>query len=218
MPNSYSSWRTGIQIDNIYPVGSIYISVNSTNPHDLFGGSWEAIGGRFLIGVDSTYTAGSTGGAATVAHTHPQVAVTTGASSAANSGGPSTNTSGSTAISVAQMPSHAHQVYIWDDAGTKGNNYYYDGASQVFPGNGRMYYGSSSVWKSATIQCAVSGRGDISGGTNLVGSGSGHTHTLSSHTHTIAHTHDIAATTTGAASNTNNMPPYLAVYMWKRTA
>ena len=101
MPNSYGSWRTGIQIDNIYPVGSIYISVSSTNPHDLFGGTWESVGGRFLIGVDSTYTAGSTGGAATVAHTHSQVAVTTGASSAASSGAPSTNTSGSTAITVA---------------------------------------------------------------------------------------------------------------------
>ena len=50
-----------------------------------------------------------------------------------------------------------------------------------------------------------------------------HTHTLSNHTHTInAHTHTV--TPTGSISNTgggqahNNMPPYLCVYMWKRTA
>ena len=218
MPNSYGSWRTGVQIDNIYPVGSIYISVNSTNPRNLFGGTWEAVGGRFLIGVDNTYTAGSTGGAATVAHTHPQVAVTTGASSAANSGGPSTNTSGSTAITVAQMPSHGHPVYVWDNAGTKGTAYYYNGATKTNASAGRLYNDNASVWQSAAFTCATSGAGDISGSTTLIGGGSGHTHTLSSHTHTIAHTHSISATTTGAASNTNNMPPYLAVYMWKRTA
>ena len=39
---------------NAYPVGSIYLSVNDTNPSALFGGSWEAFGtGRCLVGVDS---------------------------------------------------------------------------------------------------------------------------------------------------------------------
>lgn len=47
-----------------YPVGSIYLSVNDTNPATLFGGTWERIGGRFLLGADDTYTAGSTGGEA----------------------------------------------------------------------------------------------------------------------------------------------------------
>lgn len=47
-----------------YPVGAIYLSVNDTNPATLFGGTWERIGGRFLLGADDTYTAGSTGGEA----------------------------------------------------------------------------------------------------------------------------------------------------------
>ena len=39
-------------VDLFYPVGSIYISVNSTNPETLFGGKWEAFSrGRTLIGV-----------------------------------------------------------------------------------------------------------------------------------------------------------------------
>lgn len=39
--------------DQVYPVGSIYITVNATNPSVLFGGVWEKIEGRFLIGTGS---------------------------------------------------------------------------------------------------------------------------------------------------------------------
>lgn len=47
-----------------YPVGAIYLSVVDTDPATLFGGTWERIGGRFLLGADDTYSAGSTGGEA----------------------------------------------------------------------------------------------------------------------------------------------------------
>lgn len=47
-----------------YPVGAIYLSVADTDPATLFGGTWERIGGRFLLGADDTYTAGGTGGEA----------------------------------------------------------------------------------------------------------------------------------------------------------
>lgn len=49
----------------IYPVGSIYMSVVSTNPSTLFGGTWEQLKDRFLLGAGDTYTAGATGGEAT---------------------------------------------------------------------------------------------------------------------------------------------------------
>ena len=49
----------------IYPVGSIYMSVNNTNPEILFGGKWEQIKDKFLLSAGNTYTAGSTGGEAT---------------------------------------------------------------------------------------------------------------------------------------------------------
>lgn len=49
-------------LDVVYPVGSVYISVNGTNPATLFGGSWTELQGRFLLGRSSTHSAGSTGG------------------------------------------------------------------------------------------------------------------------------------------------------------
>ena len=78
--------------DNIYPVGSIYMSVNDTNPSNLFGGTWTQLKDRFLLGAGSTYTNGSTGGSATQrlsaanlpSHTHPQYVATNGGSTQAN--------------------------------------------------------------------------------------------------------------------------------------
>ncbi len=47
-----------------YPVGTIYMSYDSTSPASLFGGSWAAITDKMLLGAGSTYTAGTTGGTA----------------------------------------------------------------------------------------------------------------------------------------------------------
>lgn len=49
-----------------YPVGSIYMSVNSTSPASLFGGTWEQIKDKFLLASGSSYTAGASGGKASV--------------------------------------------------------------------------------------------------------------------------------------------------------
>ena len=51
--------------DEIYPVGSIYMSVNNTNPSTLFGGTWSQIKDRFLLACGDIYSNGSTGGKAT---------------------------------------------------------------------------------------------------------------------------------------------------------
>lgn len=63
----------------LYPVGSIYLSVDATDPATLFGGEWVAWGsGRVPIGVDSTVSAlggpdklgGSGSHTHTVSHNH----------------------------------------------------------------------------------------------------------------------------------------------------
>ena len=47
----------------LYPVGSIYISMNSTDPSNYFGGVWQRIKKAFLFAADDeSYIAGSTGG------------------------------------------------------------------------------------------------------------------------------------------------------------
>lgn len=45
-----------------WPIGSIYMSVSSTSPANLFGGTWERISDTFLFAASSSYPAGSTGG------------------------------------------------------------------------------------------------------------------------------------------------------------
>lgn len=127
-------------LDNVYPVGSIYMSVNSTNPKNLFGGTWEQIQGKFLFGMNSSYPAGSTGGEIT----HK--------------------------LTSAEMPTHAHYMASGNASG--------DGTWK--PQNG--WYLVSSVTTDTTTWWAQIGM-DNAGGSE-------------------AH---------------NNMPPYLSVYIWKRT-
>lgn len=61
-------------VDTIYPIGSIYLSVNSGNPATIFPGTtWEQIKDRFLLASGNTYANGSSGGSANavvVSHSH----------------------------------------------------------------------------------------------------------------------------------------------------
>ena len=48
-------------LDITYPIGSIYMSVISTNPATLLGGTWSQLKDRFLLGAGDTYSNGATG-------------------------------------------------------------------------------------------------------------------------------------------------------------
>ena len=53
-------------LDLVYPIGSIYMSVNDTDPALLFGGAWERLTDRFLVGAGNIYENEEKGGSATV--------------------------------------------------------------------------------------------------------------------------------------------------------
>lgn len=64
----YFVWNGGsakVPLDYFYPIGSIYMSVNNISPALLFGGTWEKIEDKFLLGSGSDYTLGNEGGEAT---------------------------------------------------------------------------------------------------------------------------------------------------------
>lgn len=162
------SWELEVHgkklIDYIYPIGSIYLSVNSTSPATLFGGSWTQLKDRFLLGAGSTYSSGATGGAAT----HK--------------------------LSVAEMPSHAHDTPFFnnmtnncemksDFIGVFGKGVT---ASQALKDTGQT--STMEMWWINQTNTAEGNEWAYL--TSAKGSGSAH----------------------------NNMPPYLVVYMWKRTA
>ena len=52
-------------LNYLYPVGSIYMSVGTTSPAVLFGGTWEQIEGKFLLASSSSHALNSTGGSET---------------------------------------------------------------------------------------------------------------------------------------------------------
>ena len=142
--------------DLIYPVGSIYMSVNSTSPEVLFGGTWEQIQGKFLLGMSSSYPAGSSGGEAE--HT----------------------------LTSHEIPNHGHYL------GQQGNT------SRMLPTNhatndpSHEYYVTEVESSGSTYL-----KPNVTWGGYLIA------RTLIDTPYNQPH---------------NNMPPYLAVAIWKRTA
>lgn len=88
-----------VTASNIYPVGSIYMSVNSTNPSTLFGGTWEQIKGRFLLAA-GTPSANSDNYFGNMS------------GQAWNAGAGSTGGQDFHTLTTSEMPAHGHTVGI----------------------------------------------------------------------------------------------------------
>ena len=54
------------KLNNLFPIGYIYMSVDSTDPGTIFGGTWVPIKDRFLLAAGDTYVVDQTGGYAQV--------------------------------------------------------------------------------------------------------------------------------------------------------
>lgn len=128
-----------VVFEAIYPVGSIYMSLNATSPQVLFSGKWERLDDRFLIGAGTSYTVGTTGGEES--HT----------------------------LTVEEMPQHKHSVT--SGSMNKAVQVNDNASSKIYPA-----YSEINTSNDAWVQY------------------------------------------TGGSAAHNNMPPYLAVYMWKRVS
>lgn len=85
--NTWSNkpWKQLAYLDDIHPVGSIYMSMNKTDPSRLFGGTWRLIApGQVLVGVNEL---------------NPQF------NTPRKTGGEQTHR-----ISIDEMPAHNHQL------------------------------------------------------------------------------------------------------------
>ena len=199
----------GITIDDVYPVGSIYMSVASTSPETLFGGTWTRIQDVFLMCGGSSYSPGSTGGSADLvvpSHTH---SATTGAD------GAHTHT-----ITATSAGSHNHSAST-SSAGSHNHDLSGTGANSIC--------GITSVRKDAAIPTSPENPYYYCVAPADTASAGAHTHTVSvsnggAHTHsgTAAsagnHTHTVTVSSAGESGTGANIPPYLSVYCWRRDA
>lgn len=157
-------------VNVIYPVGSIYTSVNNVNPSALFGGTWEQIKDTFLLSAGDSYTAGNTGGEA------------------------------SHKLTMSEMPSHTHTF-----TGTAASHTHH---SKIFTSNNENFTMAINGIRLDGVSWCYSGD-------TTAGSTGGDSCGITSST---SITPKGTNSSTGSGTAHNNMPPYLTVYMWKRTA
>ncbi len=160
----------GATLQDVYPVGSVYIATVSTSPATLFGfGTWARLGeGRTLISQSSGDadfdTAKETGGAKT--HT----------------------------LTEAEIPAHTHV----QDAHTHVQNAHSHNIGHV---------------RSATTGAATTQIARTSDTSSTLGAD------VSTDNATAVNQNATAVNqSTGGGGAHNNMPPYIVVYIWERTA
>lgn len=120
-----------INVDLIYPIGSIYMTTSTVSPAVLFGGTWERIKGRCIVGVDESdtdfETVSKTGGSKYLQnHTHTL-------------NGGSSNYYGGSGDTGRWLPQYDENQYKWR----------VDGVSDVQTGNSgnlQPYY-TAYIWR-----------------------------------------------------------------------
>lgn len=191
------NWLKGKMTQVIYPVGAIYMTMNNINPAEVFGGTWEKVSGKFLLGSkDGEYAVGSNGGSATQS------------------------------LTISNMPNHSHSLTT-DGEHSHNGTIINNGSHNHTPSVADFNFSVSKDFRNANddverVQVALqaSGRRAITAqDSNSIGQ-TRTTSTNGEHTHDITisssglHTHSVG--TTGDGQPYNNMPPYLVVNIWRR--
>ena len=183
----YAPTGSGSVLD-AYPVGSIYMSVNNTNPGTLFGGTWTQLKDMFLLSAGSTYSVD-----------HATAANPTKDGGSANAIIPYHRHSVDS-VSISASGAHTH------DAGSNQAFLRYNqGTVSTGVQERSVASGASGNYKAPVVNNANTDWSYLDKTSSET-----HTHTVPSHNTNYAGT---SGNTTGA-----NMPPYLVVYMWKRIA
>lgn len=176
-----------------HPVGSIYESTDSTDPGTLFGGAWEAIKDRMLIGAGDSFGAGTTGGG--TSHT----------------------------LTVDEMPAHSHNAGSTSAGGHthyRGSMNITGGITIAAVGGDKtMIHGTSGAFSHSGEHEGGNGQAARDPGSysddisfNAADGWSGETSAAG------AHTHGVWVGNTGGGKAFSTMSPYLAVYIWRRVA
>ena len=197
-------------IDIVYPIGSIYITYDSTNPGTRWSGTtWiREAEGRCIIGLGTGYpTAGATGGGTTInlSHTHTSAAHTHSINS-------HTHSTSDHALTIDQMPSHTHiqNSHNHPIPYNANNSAYSSGWPYAFSSgltsetNGKGWNGNAGTFK-------------ITATNQNTGGGQGHNHGNTGETSLT--TNSTAPGNTGSAlsSTQSIMQPYIVMYIWRRT-
>lgn len=186
----------------LYPVGSIYMSVKDNSPAEILGGEWERLQDRFLVGAGNSYNVNATGGA--TSHTH---------------------TTGGHTLTENEIPKHTHGEAGGHDH-TRGSMNITGEWRDIDVGNtvalwqgsysGALYASRSKNGYDPKPATNKSGKLGGIGFDASKGWNDGTTSWAGAHTHNPvgagwSHSH-------GDTGSSSSLPPYLAVYMWKRTA
>lgn len=173
----------------VYPVGSIYTSVNNANPGSFLGGTWVSFGaGRTLIGVNSSdddfSAAQKTGGAKQVT------------------------------LSTDQMPSHTHSGST--DSGDGNHNHNAQTAEASLEGTFTAFRGTTGGIVSRVGESSdnVGGTGTTRENLKITAD---HQHQINI-SNSGAHIHDFTTESAGGSEPIDILPPYITVYFWRRTA
>lgn len=113
-----------LNVDDVYPVGAVYISFDSTSPAALFGGTWERLNNAFLYATNDNNAIGDTGGETT--HT----------------------------LTTNEMPSHEHRVIVIPEGSSSNYAIAIDGRGEAGADNPIVSWTTTvdrnNVWASAT--------------------------------------------------------------------